>query len=150
MKNNTPKWFTLVLTLIMLVPLSAQAEQVKDFGKYRVHYSAIQTSFLSPKVSHDYGIGRSRNRIMLNIAVQEKTGNSKTKSIIASVSVTATNLTGQLKSVSMRPIHDRDVVYYIGELGVAHGESLDFRVDVKPENSTQNLVFNFRQKFYTH
>ena len=150
MKNNASKWFTVVLTLVMLAPFSARAEQAKDFGNYRIHYSAIQTSFLSPKVSHDYGIGRSRNRIMLNIAVQKKTADNKAKPIIASVNITATNLTGQLKSVSMRPIHDREVVYYIGELGVAHGETLTFKVNVTPENSTENLAFSFRQKFYTH
>jgi len=149
MKNTVLNWVTVVLALAFLVPFSAQAEQAKDFGKYRIHYSAIQTSFLSPKVSHDYGIGRSRNRIMLNIAVQEIIPDGKNKSIVASVTVTATNLTGQLKSLSMRPIHDRDVIYYIGELGVANQETLDFKINVKPENSKENLVFNFRQKFYT-
>jgi len=149
MKNTVLNWVTVVLALTLLVPFSSRAEQAKDFGKYRIHYSAIQTSFLSPKVSHDYGIGRSRNRIMLNIAVQEKTDDGKNKSIVASVNVTATNLTGQLKSLSMRPIHDRDVIYYIGELGVAHGETLNFKIDVKPENTKENLVFSFRQKFYT-
>ncbi|HED15589.1 MAG TPA: DUF4426 domain-containing protein [Gammaproteobacteria bacterium] len=149
MRNSVLNWVTVALTLAFLVPFSVQAEQAKDFGKYRIHYSAIQTSFLSPKVSHDYGISRSRNRIMLNIAVQEKTADGKNKSIVASVNVTATNLTGQLKSLSMRPIHDRDVIYYIGELSVANQETLDFKVDVKPENTKENLVFNFRQKFYT-
>ncbi len=150
MKNTALNWFSIMLILAMLLPFSARAEQAKDFGKFRVHYSAIQTNFLSPKVSHDYGIGRSRNRIMLNIAVQEKTGPDQTTPVIASVNVTATNLTGQLKTISMRPIHDRDVVYYIGELGIAHGETLNFKVKITPANSREQIAFSFRQKFFTH
>jgi len=149
MKNTVLNWVTVVLALAFLVPFSAQAEQAKDFGKYRIHYSAIQTSFLSPKITRSYGISRSRNRLMLNIAVQEKSAEGKMTPIIASVNVTATNLTGQLKSLSMRPIHDGKVIYYIGELGVANGETLNFKIDVQPENTNENLVFSFRQKFYT-
>ena len=149
MHKTIRDWLVLLCSITLLMPLAANAEQAMDFGRYKVHYSALQTSFLSPKVSRDYGIGRSRNRIMVNIAVQEKVGPNKTKPIIATVKVTATNLTGQLKNIKMRPIHDRDVIYYIGELNVAHGETLNFHVEVTPENSKQTLTFNFRQQFFT-
>lgn len=138
----------LVWCSILLLPLgwtgTASAEQFRKFDDYIVHYSTLSTTFLSPKVAADYNIKRSRNRAMINIAI--KNGN---KSVVAAVSATAVNLHKQLKTIYMRPVHDGDVVYYIGEFPVSNEETLDFSVKITPANTDKDYELTFREKFYT-
>ena len=149
MQKTTMKILTIILCLGMLIPSYSYAEQTKDFGKYHVHYSALETTFLSAKVANEYGIKRSRNRIMLNISVQEKMENALQKPASAAVWASATNLTGQLKQISIRPIHEGKAIYYIGELSVADKETLDFTVNIQPVNTKETLTLKFRQQFFT-
>lgn len=149
MKRNYMKILTIFLSLGLWIPLYSYGEQTKNFGKYHVHYNALETTFLSPKVANEYGIKRSKNRIMLNISVQEKMENAFQKPVSAAVWATATNLTGQLKQISIRPIHEGEVIYYIGELSVADKETLDFTVNIQPANTKETFTLKFRQQFFT-
>ena len=149
MKNKTSHIFTWILALLITLPFSASAEQMKEYGKYIVHYNALQTNFLDAKVARNYNIKRSKNRIMLNIAIKEKVEGKQPKSVIATVNASAVNLTGQLKKIDMRPIHDGTVIYYIGETSVENKETLDFIVNVTPENSQKVKSLRFRQQFFT-
>lgn len=149
MKTTYMRTLLVLMALGLWLPLSSNAEQAVGFGKYHVHYSAIETTFLSPKVANDYGIKRSRNRIMLNISVQEKMDKGIQKPIRADVWATATNLTGQLKQISIRPINEGEVIYYIGELSVADRETLDFTVKVQPGGEKEAFTLQFRQQFFT-
>ena len=123
---------------------TAEAEQSRKFDNYIVHYSTLPTTFLTAKVAADYNIKRSRNRAMINIAIKQGS-----KSAIAAVSTTAVNLSKQLKTIFMRPVHDGDVVYYIGEFPVSNEETLDFTVKITPANTNKTYELNFREKFYT-
>ena len=67
----------------------------------------------------------------------------------ADVTVSASNLTGQLKSVDTREIREAQAIYYIGEVGVANRETLIFDISVKPEGETAPFTVRFRQQFYT-
>jgi hypothetical protein len=139
----------MILSLGTLIPLYSYAEQVKDFGKYHVHYNALDTTFLSAKVANEYGIKRSKNRMMLNISIQEKMENTSQNPVSAAVWASATNLTGQLKQISIRPVHEGEAIYYIGELSVADKETLDFTVNIQPANTKETLTLKFRQQFFT-
>jgi len=149
MKTTYMKILPLLISLGLWLPFSSSAEQAVGFGKYTVHYSAIETTFLSPKIANDYGIKRSRNSIMLNISVLEKMGKGVQKPIRADVWVTATNLTGQLKQISIRPISEGEAIYYIGELFVTDKETLDFTAKVQPNGEQETFTLQFRQQFFT-
>lgn len=135
------------LIALSLVPVGARAEQFQQFGEYVVHYNTINTSFLSAQVAREYGIRRSGNRAMLNVAVQ-KGSNGPIEPLRATISVVATNLSGQLRHVDMRAVEDGDAVYYIGELPIEDGDVLDFDVQVQPEGSAQPLQLRFREQFF--
>ncbi len=149
MKTTYMKIFLVLITLALWLPFSSNAEQSVSFGKYSIHYTAIETTFLSPKVANDYSIKRSRNRIMLNISVLEKRGKGIQKPIRAAVWATGTNLTGQLKQISIRPINEGEAIYYIGELSVADKETLDFTVKVQPSGERETFTLQFRQQYFT-
>ncbi len=143
--------FLLACAAALLLPLSAAAGQSVTHGKYVIHYNALSSTFLTPDTAREYGIRRSHNRAMLNISVQEKTGSGAgTKAVPAKVTATATNLSGQLKRISMREIRDGQAIYYIGEVGVDNQEILDFDVNVTPPGRTQPYVVHFREQFFTN
>ena len=63
-------WMSCLLALLITLPL--KAEQMKELGPWQVHYSAFNSSFLTPEVAKAYGLERSRYNAIINIAVQDK------------------------------------------------------------------------------
>lgn len=124
-------------------------ENFQDFGDYVVHFNAQSTATLPPEVARAYGIQRSSNRAMINVTVIEKVPGSTGRPSPATVGVTATNLTGQLKDVAIRELREGDAIYYIGELSVANRETLVFDITVRPEGAQEAFRVRFRQQFYT-
>ena len=68
------KFFLSLLTscLLLLGSTLSQAEQFKQFGPYKIHYSVVNTTFLDPKVAAAYGITRGKKKAILNIAIREQ------------------------------------------------------------------------------
>ena len=121
-------------------------ETFKDIGDFVVHFSALSTDQVPPDIAKTYGITRSKNRAMLNVSVIRKEGDV---SVPATVEVKTTNLTQQLKNVTMRRIDEQDAVYYIGETPVANRETLIFDITVTPEGATTPSEVRFKRQFYT-
>lgn len=117
-----------------------------DIGDHIVHFSAQSTDQLPPEIAKVYNITRSKNRAMLNVSVLTKSDNT---AVAATIEVKASNLTGQLKNVSMRRIDEDDAIYYIGEVAVANRETLIFNIGVKPEGSESLSEVRFKRQFYT-
>ena len=132
------------------VPTAQPAEATSsDIGDYVVHFSAQTTDQLEPEVARAYDIVRSKSRAMLNVSVVRK---SDSQSVPATVTVKTTNLTGQLKNITMRRIEepgDTVAVYYIGETSVANRETLMFDISVKPEGQSAVSEVRFKRQFYT-
>ena len=137
----------------LLVAVQGQAagqnQHVEEFDNYIIHYNAVPTDFFSTKIAKQYKITRSRNRIMLNIAVRKKQPGRQPTHVKAKVNVIATNLVGQIKTATMRPIHEGSSIYYIGELNVSDHERLKFNVKVTPDNEKKTYTVKFAQQFST-
>lgn len=117
-----------------------------DIGDHVVHFSALSTDQIPPEVARAYNIVRSKNRAMLNVSVLDaETG----KAVTATVTVKTVNLTGQLKTVTMRKVEEQDAIYYIGETPVANRETLIFDISVTPEGATQASEVRFKRQFYS-
>jgi hypothetical protein len=117
-----------------------------DIGDHVVHFSAQSTDQLPPEVARAYNIVRSKNRAMLNVSVLQE---SDMSAVVADVSVKTVNLTGQLKSVTMRQIDEGDAIYYIGEVAIANRETLVFDISVRAEGSEQTSDVRFKRQFFT-
>ncbi len=142
--------FTAILAgLSLLFSLPAQAENAQDFGDYVVHYNALTTDNLPPTVTREYGITRSKNRAMLNVAILRKVLGTTGEPVAAKVSATVSNLTGQQREIELREIGEGSAIYYIGEFGVNHEENLDFTVVAHPEGHDRPLRVQFQQRFFT-
>ena len=117
-----------------------------DIGEHVVHFSAQLTDQLPADIAQVYNIVRSKNRAMLNVSIiEEDTG----APVTADVTVKTQNLTGQLKTVTMREIREQEAIYYIGETPVANRETLIFDISVIPAGKTSASDVRFKREFYT-
>lgn len=117
-----------------------------DIGDHVVHFSAQSTDQLPPEVARAYNIVRSKNRAMLNVSVLRAADNT---AVAADVTVKTVNLTGQLKTITMRQIHEQEAIYYIGEVAVANRETLIFDISVMPEGASMASDVRFKRQFFT-
>jgi hypothetical protein len=124
-------------------PAGATSENI---GEHVVHFSAQTTDQLPPEVARAYNIVRSKNRAMLNVSILRTSDNV---AVEADVAVKAVNLTGQLKSITMRQIDEQDAIYYIGEVAVANRETLIFDISIAPEGVATPSEVRFKRQFFT-
>lgn len=130
-------------------PAAPAGDSQQRFGEYVVHFSAQRTDMLTPAIASTYGIVRSKNRAMLNVAVIKDKEGTPGMPVRARVEAKATNLTGQLKTLQLREIREGDAVYYIGETSVADMETLLFDIQVSPQDSDKTFNVRFQQQFFT-
>lgn len=133
----------------LLASSIAQAENSQDFGDFVVHFNALNTNLLPPAVTKQYGIKRSKNRGMINIAILTKMLGTTGKPVAGKVSASAKNLTGQSRDIKLREVREATAIYYIGEFPITNEETMRFSVDVTPEGSGENYTVNFKQQFFT-
>jgi hypothetical protein len=149
MKQQIYQWLALVL-LSGFISVNAQAEQFTEIAGYVVHYNTMNTDMLPQAMAQQYDIDRSKNRALLNIAVRKGSAAElmSTQAVPANLTVTATNLNQQLKTVDMRMIEEADSIYYIGTFSISDAEVLDFVVMVTPEYEGEPHQVTFRQQFF--
>lgn len=142
--------YPVIVAFLFTVSFSAQAENSTDFGDYVVHYNAFTSDTLSPQIAKAYDITRSKNRGVINIAVLKKVLGTTGQPVIAKLTASAVNLTGQLKTFETREIREDGAIYYIGEFRVTNQEMLDFTVTLQPKGHDKGLTIRFRQQFFTN
>lgn len=137
----------LILLMFGLISTPLHAENSKALGDFIVHFNALSTESLPPKVAQAYGIIRSKNRGLLNVSVVRKDGLAG--GVEADIKVRATNLTGQLRNIELRKIQEQDAIYYISDFNVADRETLDFFITVTTaDQQTGNM--SLRQQFFAN
>jgi len=141
-----------IVALVGVLALSvaatpAHAQNLEDFGAYRVRYNALPTDQLLPDVARFYGIVRSRQRGLLNIAVQRNTSGSAADPVRATLDGTATSLGGQSVRLKFREISEDGSVYYISEFPVSAPDTYRFTINVTPESATAPYLLKFNQDF---
>lgn len=137
----------LALMLLLSTAFTVSAEQVEQFGDYRIHYNAFVSNMISPDVARAHGLTRSRYHAVVNITVQ-KQDNGGYQPVQAKVSGTATNLYGKQQNLAMKKITERDAVYYLAELPFSNEETLTFDIQVIPEGERSAHNINFKQQFF--
>lgn len=132
-------------------PSKTEVGKPKINEGYDIHYNALNTTFLVPKVAGKYGIQRSKNRAMLMVSVRKGSGLGKylqTQAVEAEVTVQASNLVGQPKTIDMRLVPDGDAIYYIGTFPITDKETVRFTIKVEPENQGSVHEIKFKQQFF--
>jgi len=139
---------SVLLVLCGTLPNSVLAENSKSFGNYVVHFNAFRSDTLTPEIAKAYSLTRRNNRMVVNITIQKKDGDV-TKPVKASVSGFASNLTGQVKDLEFKEIHDGEAIYYLAQSQVANRETLKFDITATPAGEKIIAKVNFKQQFFT-
>ena len=126
----------------------ANAENSKQFGDYVIHYNSFRSDTLTPEIAKAYSLTRRNNHMVVNITVQKKDGDA-TRPVKAKVSGFASNLTGQVKDLEFKEVHDGEAIYYLAQSQVSNHETLKFDIIATPVGETLIANIKFQQKFYT-
>ena len=140
-----------LLFALVLMWTDSSAQQAEDFGDYKVHDSAINTSQLSPQVARAFGIQRSTSQALLNLAVLRDRSGPMGEPSRAAIEVNVVNIAGQRRAIEMREVTEQDAIYYIGTFRIHNEERITFSVEVAPEGeSGPPLSFRFQQQFFVY
>ncbi len=133
----------LTIALMLLLPLSVNAEQKITKGDWDIHYIAFPSTFVKPETAKEYNLQRSRYMAVVNISVLD--ANSQEAQFV-NVSGSAKNLLGQTKSLDFKRVTEGKAVYYLAQLGYRNEEILNFTIDVQQGNRVETI--KFKNKFY--
>jgi len=137
---------TVLLALLLTAPALSDVEQARETERHVIYYNVLPTSALPEAMARAYNITRSDNRVLLNVTVRTR-GEEESKAVPAEIDAQASNLTRQLKRFQMRKLSEDDAIYYVGDVGVTRGESLNFVIKVTPEGESQAERIEFRRNF---
>lgn len=135
--------------LLLAVALPVQAEQYRDFGDYRVHYSAFKSDMLSPEIAMAYGLSRSHYKAVVNITVQKKDGKMY-QPVEASVKGTARDIYSKIQNLDMKEVKEGKVVYYLAEIPITDEQKLTFNIKVSPKGENVVDEFTFERQFFVN
>jgi hypothetical protein len=138
-----------LLTLIACLCLSgfSQAEQMKTFGDYDVHYSVFNSTFISPKVASAYGLVRSKNSALINIAVRQRLDKGQSRAKKAIITGNSSDLIHSTK-LDFNEITERDTTYYLAELRFNNKELRTFTIKIQPDPNIAPYTLKFSQTLY--
>ena len=142
--------FSLLLSLFLLVlaSASARAEQFVEDDQYVVHYSAFNSSMLTPEVAKAYDLMRSRQRAVMNVAVQKKMPDGSRKAVMAQLQGYTGALGGSERPLDFKVVTEGDAIYYLAEFLIGNGEKLNFDIKVSPAPDRAPIKVAFSQEFF--
>lgn len=143
------KSFVFALSLLLLLcGWNVRAEQFVEDDAYVVHYSAFNSTMLQPEVAKAYDLMRSRQRAVMNIAVQRKMPDGSCKAVMAQLKGYTGALGGSERPLDFKVVSEGDAIYYLAEFLIGNGEKLNFDIVVQPTPEASPIKVSFTQEFF--
>lgn len=143
--------YTLLSTLFLLtLALTAQASEpqlVQKFDNYDVHYSVFNSSFLTPEIAKSYGITRSKNQALINIAVIRKNEDGTSQGVSAIVKGTVRDLI-YTNDLDFFPVREEKAIYYLSPLRISDKQDIYFDISVQPDPNRSPYHLKFKKRLY--
>lgn len=124
------------------------AQQYEQIGNYQVHYSAINTSFLSQEVAAAHNIQRSQVQALLNVSVLEELDDGSTRPVNATISGSVGGLSGEGSRLPFRTVRDGDSIYHLATFRIVEDEPMRFDLDVTYDRNSEPARVSFIQRFF--
>jgi hypothetical protein len=138
---------TFILLSVFVFSLNINAEQKKTFGDYDVHYSVLNSTFISPEVAKAYNIVRGKDRALINIAVRQNLDKGDSKAKRSIISGNSSDLIHRTE-LDFREIIEQDAIYYIAELRFNNKELRTFTIKIQPDPNISPYTLKFPKKLY--
>jgi len=139
-----------VTLFLMVFTQSGQAQQSEMFGPYELHYSVVNTTFLSPEVAAAYGITRGKKRAILNLSVREHMSEKPTQPTEARAMILKGKTWDLIHSQTLefQQIKEGAATYYIAEFKFINEEWRFFEVYFRPEGVEKTYTFELKHQLY--
>jgi len=137
----------LILTFSFLLASQAIAQQSERFGDLELHYSVVNTTFLSPEVAAAYNITRSKNRAIVNLSLRRH-HDGTTSGVSMRLKGTTSDLMQRQQVLDFREIREGEAVYSIASFKFLNEDWHVFKIDFLPEGAERSLSFSFKQQMY--
>lgn len=136
--------------LISLLVLSnpALGQQSEKFGPFELHYSVINSTFLSPAVAEIYGITRGKRRAVLNLVLRKPSEDGMGTAQAMQLRGQVRDLLQTQQTLDFREIRDGDAIYYIAEFRFINEEWRFFDLKFRPEGEDKTYSFDFKWQLY--
>lgn len=133
---------------------AAHEEAISRIGDVTIRAVALPTSALGAEVAKRYGIVRDERTVMLLVGVRQGTGAQET-SLPATITATATNLSGQRQDIALRELRSNDpstgsgqaLLDYVGTVETSPPDTLRFDVTIVREGGARSTM-QFSREFY--
>lgn len=137
---------TAVLAALLSLPAHAGSE---DFGDYKVHWSVLPSTFLTPETARENNLQRSRGIGIVNISIMQENEDGILKPVSGQVEGKVSNDIQQVKFLAFRRIREGDAVYFIAEYQYSSGELLTFNITSRPSGAGKDLPVRFAHTLFS-
>ena len=133
--------------VLALLPFAARSQYDQTFGDMTVHYSALPTERLLPAMAKSYGITRSPDGGLVNIAIERKGADGTTTPVRATVAGKAVSVGGESAQLRFRELVENGTVSYLSEFPVSAPDTYAFTITITPEGTAPAYTLKFNQDF---
>jgi hypothetical protein len=126
--------------------MAGNGGQYQQSGRYQIHYIALNSTFLTPEISKNYNIKRSRYNAFVNISILD-TLLDGTPAIKGNLTGKAVNLTGNTRTLDFKEVIEGKAIYYIAELPFRNEERFTISIDLINKDGLNSKI-SFKQQFY--
>jgi hypothetical protein len=140
--------FTALLCLLVLAVFPASAQQSERFGAFELHYSVLNSTFISPEVAAQYNITRGDNRGLINVALREHLADGSAVNRVMDLRGESWDLTGRRVPFAFTEVREGAAVYYIAEFKFLNREWRHFALDFRAENGERRHQVKFKRQMY--
>jgi hypothetical protein len=145
----TPMTRNLLLAwLLLLASLPAAAQQFEQLDGYRIHYSAVNTRFLSPEVANAYDIQRSKMTALLSVSVLEEQDDGTTQPVRANIDGRAGALGGKTQPLAFRTVEKDGAISQFATFRIERDEPMRFELEVRYDRNEAPAEVAFIQRFF--
>lgn len=137
----------LLLLILALPAMSANAQLAERFGPYELHYSVVNTTFLEPRVAAAYNLVRGKDRAILNLAVREH-GDAGATPRTMELRGRTWDLTQNTTELEFQEVREGPAIYYIAEFRFFNEEWRHFELWFRPAGATETYTYKFRHQMY--
>ena len=137
-----------LLIAALLLSGTAHGQQSERFDQYELHYSVVNTTFLEPQVAATYGITRSKQRAILNLAVREHLPQGGTAARSMQLKGSSWDLLQRAQQLAFQEVREGDAIYSIAEFKFLGDEWVNFKVYFRPDSAAKTYTFELKHKVY--
>ena len=130
--------------LIALHSNAARAQQIQQFGPYKITYMAYNSSYLPLQRAKILGIRPAANLAIVSISVLKPAGGDVPATLRGSTS----NSSQQLTPLNFRTFEHEPTTLYVAGVDFSDGDSIVFMVSIEVRGESKPFILQWKQSFW--